>query len=532
MNKDLVYLRPNVQVEPLVDYWFAWPHLIPPATYARNLTERYLKILKSYLDAPRLHAHAVRNPKMAGGPFIDFEGEHLEEVKVLYESILAERRPLLELSDAIRQLDALLRANARGYSLLTLYDEVPPSLRGFVELVYDRNNHPSFRLLEPLLYHSRYYDRSAQSFMLSVINRDNRPFILSTPRLPDDRSLHLRIPFDSDIINELFRMKTTPQERGAVHDLLRPTGASGTSLDNLFTATCPRSYSRYDGHGLRWRYFGHACILIETANINLLFDPILSYTYETQVSRYTYADLPDTLDYVVITHNHQDHILLETLLQLRHKIKTIVVPRGGTGGLEDPSLKLILRAIGFTKAIVELAELDTITLPDGYIQGLPFMGEHGDLNIQTKLGYYVKLRQHTFVVLADSCNIEPSVYEHAHKITGDADLLFVGMECDGAPFSWIYGPLITVPIERRMDDSRRLNGSNFLQARKIADIFGSKAVYVYAMGQEPWITHISSIRYTDQSRPIVESNLLLRDCNERSISAERLFGEREILLTS
>ena len=42
-----LYLRQNIQTEPLVDYWYAWSHLIPPATGARNLTERHLKIMDS-----------------------------------------------------------------------------------------------------------------------------------------------------------------------------------------------------------------------------------------------------------------------------------------------------------------------------------------------------------------------------------------------------------------------------------------------------------------------------------------------------
>ena len=77
---------------------------------------------------------------------------------------------------------------------------------------------------------------------------------------------------------------------------------------------------------MRWRYFGHACILVETHGVSMIFDPVLSYTYESQVSRYTYEDLPESIDYVLITHNHQDHVLFETLLQIRHKAKYIVVP--------------------------------------------------------------------------------------------------------------------------------------------------------------------------------------------------------------
>ena len=54
-------------------------------------------------------------------------------------------------------------------------------------------------------------------------------------------------------------------------------------------------------------------------------------------------------------------------------------------------------------------------------------------------------------------------------------------------------------------------------------------VYVYAMGQEPWCEFISSLKYTDESIPIVESNKLVEDCLSMGLIAERLFGEKEIL---
>lgn len=50
------------------------------------------------------------------------------------------------------------------------------------------------------------------------------------------------------------------------------------------------------------------------------------------------------------------------------------------------------------------------------------------------------------------------------------------------------------------------------------------------MGQEPWLNHVMSIKWSAQSKPIVESNKLLEDCQSRAIVAERLFGEKEILL--
>ena len=100
-NSEQLYLRPNIQVEPLIDHWYAWPHLIPPATAARNITERHLKIMDSYINAPALHANAVKNPKMLGGPFIDYSGKRVDEIRSLRERIKRERAHLLELSAAL-----------------------------------------------------------------------------------------------------------------------------------------------------------------------------------------------------------------------------------------------------------------------------------------------------------------------------------------------------------------------------------------------------------------------------------------------
>jgi len=300
-------------------------------------------------------------------------------------------------------------------------------------------------------------------------------------------------------------------------------------LNQFLTPEPPRRYQPYTGTGVRWRYFGHACILVETQGVSLLFDPVLSYTYESSVSRYTYEDLPDVIDYALITHNHQDHLLFETMLQLRHKIRHIVVPRNSGGALQDPSMRLLMQYTGF-KQVIELAEMESLEIPKGSVTALPFLGEHADLNIMTKAAYLVKLGKHSLLFAADSCNIEPRLYEHLRGEVPDLDAIFLGMECDGAPLSWLYGPLLTRRLERAMDSSRRFAGSDYEQALRIIDTLSCKEAYVYAMGQEPWLNHVMSLKYTETSRPIVESNKLIEECRRRGMSAERLFGEKEILL--
>ena len=256
---------------------------------------------------------------------------------------------------------------------------------------------------------------------------------------------------------------------------------------------------------------------------------MVSYKIEGGIARYTFADLPETINYILITHNHQDHCMLETLLQLRHKTDNVIVPRSNSGVLADPSLKLALQKTGF-KNVREIDEMETVSLPDGFITSLPFFGEHADLNIRTKTAYLITLKGRSVLCVADSNNLLAGIYDRVHEITGDLDMAFLGMECDGAPMSWLYGPLLTQPLARKMDQSRRFDGSDFEKAVDIIRAFNPKQVYVYAMGQEPWLTYLTSIRYTEASRPIVESNKLVAECAERGIVSERLYGRKEILL--
>jgi hypothetical protein len=50
------------------------------------------------------------------------------------------------------------------------------------------------------------------------------------------------------------------------------------------------------------------------------------------------------------------------------------------------------------------------------------------------------------------------------------------------------------------------------------------------MGQEPWLGYLTSIKYTEESKPIVESNKLVETCRGRGINSERLYCLKEIFL--
>jgi L-ascorbate metabolism protein UlaG (beta-lactamase superfamily) len=524
-----VYLKQNALMKPLVNRWYAWSGLISPATAAMYIANSHLKIMRSFVSAPQVHVSALKNPAMRGGPFINYSPNRLPEIKELMERTQREQAPLLEFAKAVESLDKILASEATGYSLEPLYGRVPDVLKGYVELIYDLNNHPSIRFIEGLLYKSPYYRSSSQAIALSIIDKDDRPFVYSTPALEEEGGLHISIPFNDKRLDELFKMKYVP---GQVDDIAEMLGIKDKELfSSFFTQEPPQKFSKYEGPGVRVRYLGHACILIESAAVSILTDPLLSYKYESDVERYTFADLPGHIDYALITHNHQDHFMLETLLQLRHKIRNIIVPKNNGGGLADPSLKLILQNTGFNN-VIEIDEMESIEVKEGSITGLPFLGEHGDLNIKTKLAHLITLKGNSILCAADSNNIEPRLYEHIHSVIDDVDVIFLGMECDGAPLSWIYGSLLTQPLPRKMDQTRRFDGSNSEKAIKIIDKLNPREVYIYAMGQEPWLTFLTSIQYTGESRPIIESNKLIEHSIGRGIVSERLYGRKEMFFAA
>ncbi|NEO98536.1 MAG: NAD-dependent epimerase/dehydratase family protein [Symploca sp. SIO2E9] len=529
MANQTFYLKPNVIVEPLFNQWYAWSNLISPATAARYITESHLKIMQSFVDAPEVHQSAMKDPAMMGGPFINYGVDRVHEIKALLEATKEEEAHMVQLSQAITQLDTMLLDKANGYSLEPLYQNVPEVLKGYVELVYDSNNHPSIRFIEGLLYKSQYYNPASQTVALYLGYEDERSFVLSTPRLKDDGYLHLNLPFNDSRLDRLFQMRETPQPYIQIKNLLGIAEEDEALFSSFFTEEPPQKEPKYSGDSVRIRYFGHACVLIETKDVSILCDPLISYQHQQGIPRYTYADLPETIDYALITHNHQDHCMFETLLQLRHKIKHLVVPKSNSGVLIDPSLKLILKAIGFAN-VLEIDNLEAIEVNDGQIVALPFLGEHGDLNISAKAAYLIQLKGQSVLCLADSNNIEPKLYETIHKLFGDVDVAFIGMECDGAPFSWAYGSLLTKPVPRKIAATRRLDGSNAERALEIVSQFNPQQVYVYAMGREPWLTYITSIHYTEESRPILESKQLVEACKNRNIFSEILLGRKEIIL--
>ena len=178
--------------------------------------------------------------------------------------------------------------------------------------------------------------------------------------------------------------------------------------------------------------------------------------------------------------------------------------------------------------MIETEDMEEFAIPGGKLTSLPFLGEHGDLNIRSKAAWFIELLGKKFFLGADSSNLDPNMYRHIHKAVGDIDLLLIGMECVGAPYTWMYGAMCTKKISKKIKDSRRLNGCDSNLAFGMTKIFNPGEVFVYALGLEPWYGYMMGIEYDDDSTQIVESNKMVEVCKAVDLNCEKLFGTKVV----
>jgi L-ascorbate metabolism protein UlaG (beta-lactamase superfamily) len=83
-------------------------------------------------------------------------------------------------------------------------------------------------------------------------------------------------------------------------------------------------------------WFGHSSYFIQMEGRRILVDPVLSgnaspVSFTTKAFNgsdvYTVDDLPE-IDYLIISHDHYDHLDYKTVLQLRTKVKKVVIGLG------------------------------------------------------------------------------------------------------------------------------------------------------------------------------------------------------------
>jgi len=522
-------LAPGIRSIPLINSWFAHMYLVAPSTFG-HYTQYHLDLLESFVDDPSQHLESIKIPELIGGPFINYTGDPTDMARFRDQTRERCARQLYA-AESINAMYQMILTQAKGVGVPGLYAQIDPSIRHGVELSYDVCKQPVARIIEKVLYGSPLYDSSLQTCILETATYEPRTFVLSTPQIRrQPSSVELRLPFGDPLWNHMSSGRHT---LGELLEMLRPhVGDAGEMrfLEGMFIDHPTRTRADDLAPGaVRVRYFGHACVLVECAGTSVLVDPLISYPGESTLDHFTFDDLPARIDYVLITHPHQDHVVLETLLRLRDKVENVVVGRCGGGHLPDVSLKLMLNHCGFD-SVIELGEYETVEFENGRIVGAPFYGEHADLDIRSKLAFGVQMHDVNCLFFADSNPPMAEFYEPLKRMMPKIDCLFLGMECVGAPATWLYGPLLQKMLTRGEDQSRRLDGCDAAKALEMHRFFDPEHIFVYAMGAEPWLTHITSILYSEELPQFKEARILESTVRAQGRQAEVLYGKRELVL--
>ena len=530
-DNNLYRLASTTVCEPLVSNWTAWPSVIAPVPAGFHLSEYQIPALQSFVENPALHAQACRSPELAGGPFVNIEVERVEEVKALLGEMQIQMAHNIRMARDLREFQNWLIEHARGESLEPYYGRIPASLRGYVELVYDYYHRASVRVLEGLLYESDYYLPTLHSLRLFSLRNDRaRPYFLNTPRLLQEAQISCNMPFDDVRVDRLFELSLKPSTLAEVRELLSLDQSSDKALLPLLSSHEIMPPARWAEDSVRVKYFGHACVLFERRGVSILTDPFVPVrTLEGGIERHTYDDLPARIDYALVTHGHQDHFSLESLLRLRHRIECLIVPHASGMLYGDVSLKLLAKRLGF-RNVIEMDVFESIPLEDGEIIAIPFLGEHSDI-AHSKAAYVIRAGCRQILVAADADCLDINIYRNVRAALGPVDTVFIGLESVGATLSFAYGSLLPQKPSRTQEQTRRQHGCNAERALEILDVLDADHLYNYAMGLEPWMYYILGFDLDETSPQLQESEILLSKLRSRGFAAaERLYGKREFYL--
>jgi len=148
MQSNKYVLKPDVVIEPLILRWYAWAHLVSPATACMNLAYRYLPLMESFVTSPDVHAAACKNPALIGGPFVDLPASSTAEVQQLIQTTKQQSEMIL-FGEGLKEAFRLLMKNADGFSIEKFYSLLPENIKGFVELSTHFQAHRIFESLNP-----------------------------------------------------------------------------------------------------------------------------------------------------------------------------------------------------------------------------------------------------------------------------------------------------------------------------------------------------------------------------------------------
>lgn len=118
--------------------------------------------------------------------------------------------------------------------------------------------------------------------------------------------------------------------------------------------------ARVEGEAIRVALIGHASVLLQTAGVNILFDPVyaeraspLPFAGPRRVTApgVAEADLPP-LDAICVSHNHYDHMDVAALARLaRARPCPVVTPLGNAAILRSACRRIVTRELDWGESV-------------------------------------------------------------------------------------------------------------------------------------------------------------------------------------
>jgi hypothetical protein len=118
---------------------------------------------------------------------------------------------------------------------------------------------------------------------------------------------------------------------------------------------------------------------------------------------------------------------------------------------------------------------------------------------------------------ADSNCFDVNAFEDIRTLVGAMDVLFVGTVTEGAPLTFVNGPLLSRAVSRAEAAARTTHGSDSAGVLKMIDALGARRVFVYAMGFERWMNHLVGPAFADDSGPVVHARRVIEGARARSL---------------
>lgn len=370
-------------------------------------------------------------------------------------------------------------SNQDGYCMDSLYKDVPVAIKGGVELFYSGLNKPSYKLNG--MSNCEGASKNLHSFVLSnAKNLPNWKYWWGEDALEFD----LKRPLDHLSCSTLADLVLQPANFDEVYEKI------SFDVDRQLLGKITNEISDDDNSDpetenldAQVRYINHATVVVKRGNISVMVDPLLNfYDQQNQISLYDYA--PNSIDYVLITHAHYDHIDLATLLTLRNRIGKILLPRASVVE-SDFSLKKALEDY-FPGKVFEVDSFETLVVAEGFsITSLPFQGEHSDL-ISPKSTWLISVSGKNLWFGADSRAIDISLHKFIRNKYGPLDQMFIGTVCEGSPLNRAY-PHFSSNTSEENCKSRTTKGADHVEIYEMINALNPKNVYIYALGFEKWL---------------------------------------------